>query len=61
MIDLIYQVTNTLLIVTALLIVAGKLGAFDKLPEEPLVKVLGTVLTLTIIMSFISGILLIWS
>lgn len=61
MIDVIYQITNTLLVIVALLIVIGKLGAFDKVPEEPLVNVVGTLVVLTIIMSFISGIIFIWS
>jgi len=61
MIDLIYQVTQTLALITLLMMVAGKVGAFDQVPENTFLWVAGSILAVTVIMLFISGLLLVWS
>lgn len=61
MIDVIYQVTQTLALITLLLMVAGKLDLLTHLPDALAFWLLSLVLASTIVMSFISGLLLIWS
>jgi len=60
MIDVIYQITQTLALITLLLMAAGKLSLLTHLPDALAFWLLSLVLASTIVMSFISGLFLIW-